>query len=172
MLELNQEVPAPFNALNEGTIYLGVANPCAARSRREIFFKNSCKKMEYKAAHGPSARCPGKISPDLRRRAVLFPSSADSMNSSRGMGGAFVNSSYWDSPRANGFGISVRFESPARKFGGRDAHHAPPRHGCNVLSSLRLAGRMADTFHIDGIVYHPIKSCRTVRQDWQTIAER
>src|SRR5690606_15912412 len=52
VLDLNRSVPAPFNALSEGTIYLGVANALRGTPEGASYFRDLAEEMAYKAAHG------------------------------------------------------------------------------------------------------------------------
>ena len=50
VLELNQNTPATFNALSEGTIYLGVANGLRGSVEGSRYFQDLVQEMEYKVA--------------------------------------------------------------------------------------------------------------------------
>src|SRR5512134_816864 len=52
VLELNRSRPAPFNALSDGTIYLGVANAYRGTEAGARYFDGLVEEMEYKRAHG------------------------------------------------------------------------------------------------------------------------
>jgi len=49
LLEVNAANPAPYNALNEGTIYLGVANALRGSKEGAKYFQDLVEEMEYKA---------------------------------------------------------------------------------------------------------------------------
>jgi benzoyl-CoA reductase subunit B len=93
VLELNQAVPAPFNALNEGTVYLGVANALRGTATGSKYFQELVQEMDYKAAHGIGTLPQEKYRltfvgvpcyPIFRRFYELFAE----------WGGTFVNSTY------------------------------------------------------------------------------
>ena len=52
VLELNQNQPSMFNALSDGTIFLGVANALRGTPEGASFFDELVAEMEYKAARG------------------------------------------------------------------------------------------------------------------------
>jgi benzoyl-CoA reductase subunit B len=161
LLATNKSNPAPFNALNEGTIYLGVANALRGTQAGAKFFQNLVEEMEYKAAHHIGTLTQEKYRltfvgvpcyPIFRRFSELFSE----------WGGTFVNSTYM--AFATG-GLDVGFQY--------DLDHPMESLAEGTLIGLRHAMDamffqsdwlvdMIDPFQIDGIVYHPIKSCRTV----------
>jgi len=48
MLELNKSHPAVFNALTDGTVYLGVANAMRGTPEGARFFENAVEELEYR----------------------------------------------------------------------------------------------------------------------------
>lgn len=161
VLELNRSIPAPFNALNDGTVYLGVANALRGTEAGSRYFKDLVEEMEYKVAHGIGTLSSEKYRltfvgvpcyPIFRRFYELFSE----------WGGTFVNSTYLKFA-AGGLNLGFQY----------DLNRPIESLSEGVLISLRqamdsmffqnkdLVQEVSD-FHIDGIVYHPIKSCRTV----------
>ncbi len=161
VLELNQSRPAVFNAVTDGTIYLGVANGFRGTKAGGEYFKNLVQELEYKAARGMGMPIPEKYRlifvgvpcyPIFRRFNELFSE----------WGGTFVNSTYlWF---ASG-GTNVGFEY--------DLKHPLESLAEGVLISVRDAmdsmffqdqalSDLVEVFQVDGVVFHPIKSCRTV----------
>ena len=161
VLELNKASPAPFNALNEGTIYMGVANALRGTAAGSQYFQELVQEMEYKVAHhiGTLTEEKYRLSfvgvpcyPIFRRFSEMFSE----------WGGSFVNSTYLEFAAG---GMSLGYEY--------DLNRPMESLAEVVLISLRQAmdsmffqnQALVDqvkNFHIDGIVYHPIKSCRTV----------
>ena len=160
-LELNRSRPAPFNALSDGTIFLGVANAYRGTEAGARYFRELVEEMEYKTARGIGTAIAEKwrlifvgvpCYPLFRRFTEMFGEP----------GGNFVGSTYlgfasggadaaWDSPLADpidalaeGLLISVR-DAMDRMF-----------------FHTRTLIRMVEDYGADGVVYHPIKSCRTV----------
>lgn len=161
VLSLNRSRPAPFNALADGTIYLGVANALRGSPEGSRYFEELADEMSYKAAHRIGTLAEEKYRlifigvpcyPIFRRFFELFAN----------WGGVFVASTYlqfaaggidtpfqYDLARpieslAEGLMVSVRHSMDSMFFGERELIEA------------------VDAFAADGIVYHPIKSCRTV----------
>ncbi len=161
VIELNRSRPAPFNALTDGTVYLGVSNVFRGTPQGSAFFKNLVEEMEYKAAHGIGTPYEEKYRlafvgvpcyPIFRRFNEMFS----------GAGGAFVSSTYlyFASGGANrGFEYDLKrpLESLAEGtlISVRDAMDS-------MFYQDRVLIEMAHEFSLDGVVYHPIKSCRTV----------
>ena len=52
VLELNASRPSLFNALSDGTIYLGVCNSFRGDARGADYFEDLVKELEYKRANG------------------------------------------------------------------------------------------------------------------------
>lgn len=52
VLEANQRRPAPFNALTDGTIFLGVANGFRGTAAGSAYFQDLVEEMELKTAEG------------------------------------------------------------------------------------------------------------------------
>ena len=52
VLELNQSTPSVFNALTDGTIYLGVSNGFRGTHEGAKYFEDLVEEMEFKAAQG------------------------------------------------------------------------------------------------------------------------
>jgi benzoyl-CoA reductase subunit B len=161
LLALNRSRPPVFNALSDGTIYLGVANGLRGHPAGAAYFTDLLEEMEYKAAHGIGTQEhePHRLIfagvpcyPIFRRFNELFTQ----------WGGTFVSSTYlWF---ASG-GATAEFEydtaSPIDSLaegllvGVRDAMDS-------MFFQPPILARMIDDFDADGVVFHPIKSCRTV----------
>jgi benzoyl-CoA reductase subunit B len=161
LIACNRSRPAVFNALSDGTIYLGVANGFRGTAEGAAFFRDLLDELRYKAAHsiGTITQERWRLAfvgvpcyPIFRRFAELFTH----------WGGVFVNSTYlWF---ASG-GAHIDFEY--------DLARPLESLAEGVLRTVRAAmdsmffqvpalAEMIDPFGIDGVVFHPIKSCRTV----------
>ena len=161
VLELNQSRPAVFNALNEGTIYMGVANALRGTPEGARYFQELVEEMEYKSAHHIGTLPEEKYRlifvgvpcyPIFRRFYELFAE----------WGGGFVNSTYlWFASgglnMAYEYDINRPLESLAEGvlISVRDAMDSMMFQDQSIIDMVR-------GFHADGVVYHPIKSCRTV----------
>jgi len=149
LLDLNATRPSIFNALSDGTIFLGVANGFRGSPEGARYFSELVDEMEYKAANGI-----GTLTDELYRLSFteLFSE----------WGGTFVNSTYlWFASGGSNVGFQYDLDRPLESLaegllvGVRDAMDS-------MFFQTNLLHEMVDTFHADGIVYHPIKSCRTV----------
>ena len=161
VLELNQNRPSLFNALTDGTIYLGVANGFRGTVAGAQYFDRLVEEMEYKAAHSIGTLTEEKYRlifvgvpcyPIFRRFNELFTE----------WGGTFVNSTYlWFAAGGTNLGFEYDLNHPLESLAEgmlisvRDAMDS-------MFYQDRALAQMIDPFHVDGVIYHPIKSCRTV----------
>ncbi|MBI1966720.1 MAG: 2-hydroxyacyl-CoA dehydratase [Gemmatimonadetes bacterium] len=160
-LELNRSRPAVFNALSDGTIYLGVANGFRGAPEGAAFFRDLVEEMAHKAERGIGTTIDEQwrlifvgvpCYPIFRRFSELFSD----------WGGVFVNSTYlWFASGGANLGFRYDLARPLESLaegvllGVRDAMDSM------FFQTQALVG-MIDDFAADGVVYHPIKSCRTV----------
>ncbi len=161
ILELNKATPAPFNALNEGTIYLGVANALRGTAAGAQYFKDLAQEMEYKAAHGIGTLSAEKYRltfvgvpcyPIFRRFYELFSE----------WGGTFVNSTYLKFA-AGGMNLGYEYDLNRPLESLAEGTLITLRQAMDAMFfQNQVLVDEVDEFHVDGIVYHPIKSCRTV----------
>ena len=71
ILELNAASPSLFNALTDGTIYLGVANALRGTKAGAQYFNDLVEEMEYKSQHGIGTLVDEEVPAHVRRRALL-----------------------------------------------------------------------------------------------------
>jgi len=161
VLQLNRSTPAVFNALSDGTIYLGVANGFRGAPEGAAFFRDLVEEMTHKAEQGIGTPIDEKwrlifvgvpCYPIFRRFSELFSD----------WGGVFVNSTYlWFASGGANLGFRYDLQRPLDSLaegvllGVRDAMDS-------MFFQTQALVRMIDDYGADGIVYHPIKSCRTV----------
>ena len=161
ILELNQNRPSLFNALTDGTIYLGVANGFRGTEEGSRYFKELVEEMEYKAKHGIGAITEEKYRlvfvgvpcyPIFRRFNEMFSE----------WGGTFIHSTYlWFASGGANCGFEYDLKDPIASLAEgmlvsvRDAMDS-------MFHQDRALEMMMKDFSVDGIIYHPIKSCRTV----------
>ena len=161
VLELNRSRPAPFNALSDGTIFLGVANAYRGSEAGAAYFGRLVEEMEYKRDRGI-----GTTTAETHRLLFVgvpcYPLFRRFTEMFSELGGTFVHSTYlWF---ASG-GANTGYQCPTRDpieglaegllVSVRDAMDSMFFHTQPLLA-------MARDFAADGVVYHPIKSCRTV----------
>ncbi|MFQ5890087.1 MAG: 2-hydroxyacyl-CoA dehydratase subunit D [Gemmatimonadota bacterium] len=163
LLAINRKSPAAFDAMMEGTIFLGVANALRGTPEGAAYFRDLVEEMELKRAQGRSPH--GAASerhrlifvgvpcyPIFRRFYELFAE----------WGGTFVSSTYlWF---ASG-GLSLDFEydlSRPLESLAEGALRGVREATDSMMFQDRALIRAIDTYRADGVVYHPVKSCRTV----------
>ncbi len=161
LLDLNKHRPSVFNALTDGTIYLGVANGLRGDARAASYFSDLVEEMEYKVANdiGTMNEEDWRLCfvgvpcyPIFRRFNEMFSE----------WKGTFVHSTYlWFASGGSNLGYQYDLANPIASLAEgnlisvRDAMDSMFHHD-------QVVEKMMDGFGIDGIVYHPIKSCRTV----------
>jgi len=161
VLELNRSRPALFNALTDGTIYLGVSNGFRGAAEGAAYFDDLVEEMEYKSLHGL-----GTI-PDEQYRLLFvgvpcYPIFRRFHEMFADRGGVFVASSYLRFA-AGGLDLGVQYDlarpieslAEGLLMGVRDSMDS-------MFFQTRALAQMIDEYAADGIVFHPIKSCRTV----------
>lgn len=161
VLELNQSRPSLFNALSDGTIYLGVSNGFRGAAEGAAYFDDLVEEMEYKQANGVGTLVDEQYRlifvgvpcyPIFRRFTELFTEH----------GGTFINSTYlWFASGGSNLGFQYDVKDPVESLaeglllGVRDSMDS-------MFFQTRALAQMIDEYAADGIVFHPIKSCRTV----------
>lgn len=161
VLDLNQSRPSVFNAVSDGTIYLGVANGFRGTAEGARFFEQLVEEMSYKAAQGIGTLTEERYRlvfvgvpcyPIFRRFNELFTE----------WGGTFVHSTYlWFASGGSNLGLEYDLARPLESLAEgllisvRDAMDS-------MFFQTQSLVRMTDHYHVDGVVFHPIKSCRTV----------
>lgn len=161
VLELNKSRPSVFNAVTDGTIYLGMANGFRGTAAGSQYFKNVVEEMEYKSAHGIGTLHEEKYRlifvgvpcyPIFRRFNEMFAE----------WGGAFVSSTYlWFASGGTNLGYEYDLSRPLDSLA--EGVLISVRHAMDsMFFQDRTLIDMVEPFNVDGVVYHPIKSCRTV----------
>ena len=161
VLDLNQSRPSLFNALTDGTIYLGVANGFRGTAAGARYFEDLVEEMEYKSKNGIGTLVDERYRllfvgvpcyPIFRRFNELFTS----------WGGTFVNSTYlWFASGGANRGFSYDLSKPVESLAEGLLISVRDAMDSMFHPNMTLEPMIGD-YHVDGIVYHPIKSCRTV----------
>lgn len=160
ILNLNRSRPAPYNALMDGTVYLGVSNAFRGTPEGAAYFQGVVEELEHKVARGI-----GAIENEKFRLAVAgvpcYPIYRRFNEMFAHWGGSFVNSTYM---RFASGGANIDFEYDLARpveslaegvfLGVRDAMDSM---FCPEIAIEAAVG----AYGIDGIVFHPVKSCRT-----------
>ena len=160
VLELNRSTPSLFNALSDGTIYLGVCNGFRGQELGAKYFDELVEEMEYKRANGIGTLVDEKFRllfvgvpcyPIFRRFTELFSEH----------GGTFVNSTYlWFASGGTNLGFEYDLKDPIESLAEGVLVGVSDAMDSMFFQTRALSG-MIDDFAVDGVVYHPIKSCRT-----------
>jgi benzoyl-CoA reductase subunit B len=161
VLELNRSRPAPFNAITDGTVFLGVANGLRGTPEGAGYFRDLSEEMAYKAAHGLGTVGDEKYRlvfvgvpcyPIFRRFNELFAH----------WGGAFVSSTYlWFASGGANLGFQYDLRHPIESLAQGVLISVRDAMDSMFHQDRALAG-LIEPFGIDGVVFHAIKSCRTV----------
>jgi benzoyl-CoA reductase subunit B len=161
VIDLNRRTPAVFGALTEGTVYLGVANGFRGTPEGAAYFRDLVEEMEFKAAHGL-----GTIDHERYRLAFVgvpcYPIFRRFNEMFADRGGVFVGSTYL---RFASGGADLGFEYDlARPLDSlAEGTLISVRHAMDAMFFQdRFVAADMEPFHVDGVVYHAIKSCRTV----------
>ncbi|MDP6376477.1 MAG: 2-hydroxyacyl-CoA dehydratase family protein [Pseudomonadales bacterium] len=160
ILELNKSRPSLFNALTDGTAYLGVANGFRGTRTGAEYFKRLVEEMEYKAKHGI-----GTLADEQYRLAIVgvpcYPIFRRFTELFTEWNGTFVASTYlWFASGGANRGFQYDLNKPLESLAEgilisvRDAMDS-------MFYQDRILADAIDEFALDGIIYHPIKSCRT-----------
>jgi benzoyl-CoA reductase subunit B len=161
IIDLNRAKPAVFSALTDGTVYLGVSNAMRGTEEGALYFENLVEELEYKVdqhigmvtdEHYRLAFVGVPCYPIFRRFNEMFSD----------WGGQFVASTYlWFASGGSNLGFQYDLEKPLASYSSgtllsvRDAMDT-------MFFQNRILEKMIEQFDLDGVVYHPIKSCRTV----------
>jgi benzoyl-CoA reductase subunit B len=164
VLAENMRTPAAFDAVLEGTIYLGVANALRGTAAGARYFEELLEEMKLRHTLGLG---PVGAPPRERHRLIFlgvpcYPIFSRFSRLFSDWDGVFVNSSYlWF---ASG-GLNMEHEYDTRDpiasladglmRGVRGAMDSMLFHDQLLLDAV-------DQYAADGVVYHPVKSCRTV----------
>jgi benzoyl-CoA reductase subunit B len=161
LLELNTAAPAVFDAVNEATVYLGVANALRGTEQGAAYFRELVQEMEVRAKLGIGAL------PEERHRLIFvgvpcYPIFRRFQEMFSEWGGVFVSSTYlWFASGGLNTGFEYDLDRPLQSLAEgvlrsvRQATDAMMFHDRVLLEAI-------DRFAVDGVVYHPVKSCRTV----------
>jgi benzoyl-CoA reductase subunit B len=161
VLDLNRSTPALFNALTDGTVYLGVVNGLRATPEGATYFTELAEEMKLRRARGIGAH-PEELHrlifvgvpcyPIFRRFGELFSE----------WGGVFVSSTYMHFA-SGGAQAATEYdlERPLEALADALLRQTRAAMDSMFFQTDQLL-EMVDHYQADGIVYHPIKSCRTV----------
>jgi benzoyl-CoA reductase subunit B len=161
VLQWNRSRPSVFNALSDGTIYLGVANGFRGTAAGARFFEDLGDEMAFKAAQHIGTLTDERhrllfvgvpCYPIFRRFTELFTE----------WGGTFVNSTYlWFASGGANLGYQYDLARPLEALAEGVLTSVRGAMDSMFFQTDMLAGMIED-YQADGVVFHPVKSCRTV----------
>ncbi|MCP4413383.1 MAG: hypothetical protein GY808_12560 [Gammaproteobacteria bacterium] len=160
VMELNATMPAVFNALTDGTVFLGVANGFRGTKEGAEFFENLLEEMMHKAAHHI-----GTLTEEEFRLIFIgvpcYPIFRKFNEFFTDWKGVFVHSTYlWFASGGSNLGVQYDLDNPIDSLaegiliGVRDAMDS-------MFHQNNTVEKLLEPYAIDGVVFHPIKSCRT-----------
>ncbi|MDQ1538747.1 MAG: benzoyl-CoA reductase subunit [Actinomycetota bacterium] len=161
LIEINKSSPAVYNAMTDGTVFLGVMNGYRGRREGAAYFTDLVEEMEYKAANGIGTAFEEKYRlafvgipcyPIFRGFSEMFTQ----------WGGSFVGSSYlWYASGGANLGYQYDLDRPLESLA--EGLLVTVRESMDsMFFSDRSLIEMIEPYGIDGVVYHSVKSCRTV----------
>lgn len=169
LLALNERKPAVFNALTDGLAYLGMANCFRATEEGAIYFKELYEEMEYRSKNGIGAltKKDGKDVPvEQRFRLGLmgvpcYPIFRGFSEFFSDWGGVFVMSSYLKfASGGTALGYEFNLDDPIESFAEGSLLTVRETQTGLLFNFPDIEDRLSP-YHLDGIVYHGVKSCRT-----------
>ncbi len=170
ILNLNKCSPAIFNALTDGTVYLGMANSFRGTEQGSIYFKELLEEMTYRAANGCGVMIrgeDGEVPLEQKFRLAFvgvpcYPIFRRFNDMFLNWGGVFVTSSYlWFASGGASSGFEYDLANPLESFA--EGSLLTVREAMDsMFHQANSVAQQVEYFNLDGIVYHPIKSCRTV----------
>ncbi|MCP5118049.1 MAG: hypothetical protein GY953_45115 [bacterium] len=170
VVELNKNRPAVFNAMTDGTVFLGVANAFRGLKDGSDYFADLVEEMEYRVERGIGMLRrteDGMVPVDQEFRLSMvgtpcYPIFRRFNDMFAQWGGTFVTSSYmWFGSGGTCAGYTYDLDNPLESFAmgqllmSREAMDS-------MFHQAQVLEHTAEDFGIDGVVFHPIKSCRTV----------
>jgi len=161
VLLLNRRRPAPFNSLTEGTVYLGVLNALKGTLQGATYLERLREEMLFRVQHGLGPPQEEKYRliflgvpcyPIFRRFYEFFSQ----------WGGSFVTSTYlWFASGGLQVAYQYDLDRPLESLAEGSLLSVRSAMDSMFFQDQELL-RLAEDFQLDGLVFHPIKSCRTV----------
>ncbi len=160
IIELNKNNPAVFNAISDGTAYLGVNNVWRGTKEGAEYFERLLEEKQWMVDEGVGAHDNEK-----HRLAFIgvpcYPIFREFTELFTDWGGVFVTSTYmWFASGGNNLGFQYNLEDPLDSLAEVTLIHVRDSMD-SMFHPEQIVYSCMDEFGIDGVVYHPIKSCRT-----------
>ncbi|MBT3357483.1 MAG: hypothetical protein HN534_04845 [Euryarchaeota archaeon] len=160
ILELNKASPVVFNALTDGTAYLGVNNIMRGTQDGAEYFERLLEEKRWMHENGI-----GVDGEQKHRLAFIgvpcYPIFREFNNLFTDWGGVFVTSTYlWFASGGNNLGFQYDLDNPLDSLAEVTLIHVRDAMDSMFHPEQIIFDNMEE-FGIEGVVYHPIKSCRT-----------
>ena len=161
VVELNRARPAPFNAVTDGTVYLGVANGLRGTPEGRDYFVDLVEELGTRVVLGQ-----GTTHEERFRLAFLgvpcYPLFRRFNEMFAEWGGIFVTSTYL-AFASGGAALAWEYDLGQPIDSLAEGLLIGVRHAMdNMFFADRALAQAADAFALDGAVFHSVKSCRTV----------
>jgi len=161
IIKLNKQRPAPFNALMDGTAYLGIMNAWRGTPEGRAYFEGLLEELEYAVEHGI-----GTVDEEAYRLVFLgvpcYPLFRRFNEMFAEHGGAFVNSTYlWFASGGANLDYEYDIDRPLESLAEGTLITVRDAMDSMFWPSDPMERVLAE-YEVDGVVFHPIKSCRTV----------
>lgn len=162
MLALNQQEPACFDAVRQGGAYLGVFNAYRGSEAGVRYFSNALEELQQirqRSLREPAVEAPFRL---LFAGLPCYPLYSQFIRMFSTRGGLFVSSTYLQFASGGGcMGYQYDTKQPVESFA--EGLLLTTRE---AMDSMFLAGdRLFEAqaaCRADGVVFHGVKSCRTV----------
>jgi len=160
ILECNKTGPAVFNALSDGTAYLGVNNIWRGTEEGAVYFERLLEEKRWMNENNI-----GVAEEEKHRLAFIgvpcYPIFREFNELFTDWGGVFVISTYlWFASGGNNLGVQYDLEDPLESLAEVTLIHVRDAMDSMFHPEQVLFDNLEE-FGIEGVVYHPIKSCRT-----------
>jgi benzoyl-CoA reductase subunit B len=161
VIDLNRTRPAPFNAVTDGTVYLGVANGFRGTVEGRAYFADLVDELSERVLAGQ-----GTTHAERHRLAFIgvpcYPLFRRFNEMFAEWGGVFVTSTYL-AFASGGAALAWEYDLSRPIEGLAEGLLIGVRH---AMDSMFFADRAVDLlaapYSLDGVVFHSVKSCRTV----------
>lgn len=161
VVELNKARPAPFNVMSDGLTYQGMVNAFRGTEEGVLYFEHLREELQEMVRRGLGSL------PEEKYRLIFvgtwcYVAFRRFVEMFEEWGGTFVNSEYL-SYAGGGLdqGIQYDLSRPLESLAEQMVWTAHRRLSKTFFAHDEM-GRMARDWGADGVVYHAVKSCRTV----------
>jgi len=160
ILELNKGQKAVFNALSDGTAYLGINNILRGTEEGAEYFERLLEEKRWMRESNI-----GVVEEEKHRLAFIgvpcYPIFREFTDLFTDWGGVFVSSTYlWFASGGNNLGFQYDLDNPLDSLAEVTLIHVRDAMD-SMFHPEQIIYDQMEEFGIEGVVYHPIKSCRT-----------